>query len=176
MGAVGKRSTSRNLVLIRHAEAVRVAAGMADLGRPLSPRGHSQATLMGTLLGYSRLYPDLILCSHSERTVSTARILARVMNLEQDDPVEDSRIYLNDVATLLRVIHGVPDQCRRVFMVGHNPDISELIAELSGKSMREHPPCTVASLSFDLDSWGYVAEGKGTLNFCIHPDQYDLGL
>ncbi|MGI9213957.1 MAG: SixA phosphatase family protein [Methylococcaceae bacterium] len=176
MGATGKRPTSRNLVLIRHAEAVSVTAGIADLRRPLSPRGYAQATLMGTLLGYSKLYPDLILCSHSERTVSTARILAQAMNLEQDNPVEDSRIYLNDIATLLRVIHGVPDHCRRVFMVGHNPDISELIAELSGKPMRDQPPGTVASLCFDLDSWGYVAAGKGTLNFCIHPDQYDLGL
>jgi len=164
----------RHLILIRHAEAVSIASGLPDIQRPLSSHGQAQARLMGEWLRYAGLKPDRIVCSHSARTTATARIMARALDMDASAITEDPRIYLQPASNLIPLIHALPDDYRRVFVIGHNPDISALIGELSGEILDEQPPCTVASLTFPSDSWAYVGEGNGGLDFCIHPDRYQL--
>lgn len=160
----------RNLILIRHAEAVIASRTLPDVQRPLSTHGQAQARLMGEWLRCAGLKPDHIVCSHSARTTATARLLAHSLDLDITAITEDTRIYLQNFSGLLPLIHAWPDEYRRVFLIGHNPDISALMSELSGKALGEQLPCTVASLRFEYDSWGCVREGEGLLDFCLHPD------
>ncbi len=59
------------LLLLRHAKAVIGEGAMADIDRPLSPRGESAAKRMGPTWQSNGLVPDLVLCSPARRPRQT---------------------------------------------------------------------------------------------------------
>ncbi|MNT94839.1 hypothetical protein D3C72_2366020 [compost metagenome] len=44
-------------------------------------------------------------------------------------------------------------------LVGHNPELSELVKRLSGKGSNM-PTCVVAELRFDTKSWSKIGKSK----------------
>lgn len=163
-----------NLILIRHAQAVPGTFTLADRDRPLTQRGCLDASFMGSLLLFSDQVPDLIVSSHALRAVTTAQLLASSLAYSHERIVIDPRVYLQPVSTLLQVIQSWDDALKRIFLVGHNPDITGLVDSLSSELPFELPTAAVASISFDLGSWAYVLEGSGSLDFCVHPGVYRL--
>ncbi len=163
-----------NLILIRHAQAVPGSMTLPDSLRPLTQRGEIEASFMGALLHLSGRSPDLIVSSQAVRAVTTARLLAGSAT-DNPEPIRiESRIYLQPVSTLLQVIQSLDDSLKRIYLVGHNPDITDLVDFLTSELPFELPTAAVASISFELDSWGYVEAGSGSLDFCVHPGMYRL--
>ncbi|MFC7481813.1 SixA phosphatase family protein [Luedemannella flava] len=62
--------TIRTLAILRHAKADN-PPGVADLDRPLTPRGHADATAAGAWLAAKAILPDLVICSPARRTRET---------------------------------------------------------------------------------------------------------
>ena len=61
----------RTLLLMRHAKSSWDRPDLADLDRPLAPRGRKAAPLIARHLRDRQLVPDLVLCSHAERVRET---------------------------------------------------------------------------------------------------------
>ncbi|MEP6599899.1 MAG: histidine phosphatase family protein [Actinomycetota bacterium] len=111
------------LLLIRHAKA---ADGHPDRDRPLAPSGVAAASAIGRWLGDQQIAPDRVVVSPARRTVQTWRHAAAAGVA----PVTDERIYGNTLDDLLAVIRGTPDEVSTLALVGHNPAIHALAAEL----------------------------------------------
>jgi phosphohistidine phosphatase len=121
--------------LLRHADAETRAA--TDVERPLSDRGVRQASEVARFLKEHPTVPAVILTSPAVRTVQTAEILGRELGVEvircpwalPGMGVEEALLELK--------VYG---HLKRVMLVGHQPDLSELIAFLLGmpQSVRLH--------------------------------------
>ena len=57
--------------------------------------------------------------------------------------------------TCLTVIHKLGDKLKRVMLVSHNPELTEL-AHLSSE-ITHMPTCAVAGFTFDAKSWSNMA-------------------
>jgi len=120
--------STRTLVILRHAKAAN-PDGVPDRERPLSDRGHADATAAGAWLVHSGLLPDLVLCSPARRTRQTwhgvALALASAPQVRYDEA-----IYGAPVRTLLATVRAAAADVTTVLLIGHNPGLSELSALL----------------------------------------------
>ena len=108
------------LLLWRHAEA---AAGEPDLARPLTEHGRRQAERMAHFLA-PRLPKELrVIVSPARRAQETARALGR--SFETQDLIAPGA----GVADVLRAAHW-PSGKRPVLVVGHQPTLGEVAAQL----------------------------------------------
>jgi phosphohistidine phosphatase len=121
----GLKSGSRHLLLLRHADAVDGGCELADLDRPLSPRGRRQAAFVAKRL--AGVPVDYVLCSPSTRTRETAEPLLAARCPVMPTVVYDRRLYESNARTVLGLIRGLPDSARSVLVIGHNPWIAELL-------------------------------------------------
>ena len=170
----------RRLLLLRHAKSSWDTAGLADLERPLAPRGRRTAPLVAQLMARRCWVPDLVLCSHAERVRETWGLMAPLLG--EEIPVKTLRtIYPGAPSRLLMTLRRAPDQARTVLLIGHNPGLGALATSLCGagsKKAREKmstkfPTAGLAVIDFDVDRWSDVASGAGRLEAFVRPK--DLG-
>ena len=126
------------LYIVRHGKAVdgphasdefpRPEGYPSDWDRPLTARGEAQAAHLGEQLRSAERRLRVVLSSRYPRAIQTARIIAKAINaevrtrfeLEVDHPVSES----------LRLIDEYRGS-RAIMLVGHNPQLGELLSVLS---------------------------------------------
>ncbi len=124
------------LLLVRHAEA---APGAPDEGRELTPAGFERARELGMELAATGLRPDAILTSPLVRARQTADELARSLGVEAE--VEE---LLAPGALTGDVRRAAAGRGPTVLVVGHQPDLGQIAAELGGTEPRLQPGAMVA--------------------------------
>jgi phosphohistidine phosphatase len=166
----------KSLLLLRHAKSSWDDPDLQDHDRPLSKRGRRAAPLMGQYLTEHDLVPDRVLCSSAVRTRQTWEQVAAC--LDEHPPVEsDPDLYAADVDTLLEIVHSVDDSIERLMLIGHNPGLEMLAADLAGSGdalargrMRlKFPTAALAELTFEGDRWQDVLPGSGKLVRFVRP-------
>ena len=117
------------LVIVRHAEA---APGDPDELRPLTAAGRDAARALGERLARESI--DVILTSPLLRARETAEAIAGTSRA----PVEiDERLAPG--ATAAATKEAVSGRGETVVTVGHQPDCSEIVLELTGREQRFAP-------------------------------------
>jgi phosphohistidine phosphatase len=112
-----------DLILWRHAEAEDAAGDLPDTRRRLTARGEKQAIEMGQWLK-KRLPKNVrILVSPTERTQMTAHALGLPFEIEQ-------QIGTSTGAGDLLAASGWPDDGGTVLIVGHQPTLGRVAAQL----------------------------------------------
>ncbi len=160
--------TTRRLILLRHAKSE--GPDVRDEDRPLSWRGGRDAPVIGRWLRDHGYVPDAVVCSVARRTRQTWELVAP--ELGESPPVTfEPRAYAASAMSLLYLARELPGQSRAALLIGHNPAISELAAELAeaapvGGSSRpagiRFPTAAVAVLEFTGD-WPDLAPGQARL-------------
>ena len=157
-------STALSLYLLRHADAGDPGAWSGDdAKRPLSPKGVRQSERLGRHLAAIRFSPDAILTSPKLRALQTAEIVGRALGRE---PAIDERLANGvDVRAVEEVLTtaGRPRTC---VLVGHDPDFTDLLRELSAAQNVSMKKGAIARIDFDD---GVRADG-GDLRWLIPPD------
>ncbi|PPK97567.1 phosphohistidine phosphatase [Kineococcus xinjiangensis] len=118
------------LVVVRHAKASN-PPGVADLSRPLSPRGARDAAAAGRWIREHVAPPGLLLTSPARRTEETTAALLGQWD-ELPPVVEEERIYEASLGDLIYLVRGLDEQAP-VVLVGHNPGLSALVEDLTGE-------------------------------------------
>ena len=155
------------LFLLRHADAGDPEAWTGgDAERPLSPKGEAQAERLATFLHGVRLGVDAVISSPKVRARRTAEIVAD--GLGASVRIDDRLAGGVRASTVDNVLRDA-DSPRRVMIVGHDPDFSELLATLSGAAGLTMKKGALAR----VDVRGRVADGRGTLRWLIPPDLLD---
>jgi phosphohistidine phosphatase len=123
---------ARQLWLLRHAEA-EPHGTRTDSARRLTPRGEAQARAAGSALARLEVSFDLVLFSPKTRARQTAELAAEHWSesqralLREHEPLASSFA----AAQALDALAGF-DADARVLLVGHEPDLSCVIADLTG--------------------------------------------
>jgi len=121
---------SRELWLLRHAKAKRDEHG-EDFDRALKKSGKQDALKLGEWLKQQLLIPDLIISSPAKRAISTANKVLKA--IETDLTItEDTRLYAQGFERLKTVLAECPVDAQRVLLVGHNPELEDLLIHLVG--------------------------------------------
>lgn len=109
----------------------------SDLERPLSGKGLRQAAEVARFLREHPMVPEIILTSPAVRTVKTAEIVGDALGVE----VIRCRWALPGMSVEEALSElGAFGRFKRVMLVGHQPDLGEVIAHLLGmpQSVRVH--------------------------------------
>ena len=117
------------LFLVRHAEA---APGEPDDLRPLTSAGRDAAREVGARLAAER--PDAVLSSPLLRARETAAAIATAARLELE---AYERLAPGATADVVR--SAAAGRGETVVAVGHQPDCSEIVLELTGREVRFAP-------------------------------------
>lgn len=153
----------KTLTLIRHAKSSWDDPSMRDFDRPLNERGHGAAPDMGKRLLRRGQCPDRVYCSSARRARETALILAKAVGFPEADIKAESELYLADRGRLLERIRRFPDDADEIWLVGHNPDLTELANHLAGFHTDNLPTCAVFRVRFDCHSWQVIEPGSARL-------------
>ncbi|HVZ43099.1 MAG TPA: histidine phosphatase family protein [Ramlibacter sp.] len=114
-----------DLILWRHAEAEDEREGLDDAQRALTPRGEKQAARVGAWLDRHLPEGTRVLSSPARRCEQTALALGRKYK---------TRAELAPGATVASILQAVqwPASRHAVLVVGHQPVLGEVIAQLVG--------------------------------------------
>lgn len=148
----------KTILLMRHAKSSWDNPELDDHDRPLNKRGLHDAPRVGELLEAEELIPDLILVSSARRAQETMRLLVEACGYE--GPIEThADFYHSDVTAYLHILHNLPESVARPLIIGHNPDVEELLRMLTGIS-RHMPTATLALIELPKNSWGELVGDK----------------
>lgn len=159
----------KRLVLIRHAKSSWKHSELADFDRPLNQRGRQDAPMMGERLLKRALHPDVIVCSPALRARQTAEAIAGRLALPVQQLLFRPEIYEAEPDSLLDLIRDFDQGWQTVFLVGHNPGLTELGNLLTGDQIDNLPTCALLVIDFEVSNWRLLAPGAGTLFLYDYP-------
>ena len=153
------------LYFLRHGDAGSPTAGMNDDGRGLTDAGIAALRAAAPLWRRLNLRPDLVLSSPLPRAMRTAELVCEAVG---GSPISDER--LRPGARWGDMARSMADQpeARRVLFVGHEPDLSSAIVELSGAASVRMRKGGMACLEF----YGIPEPGGAELAWLLDPDLY----
>ena len=142
-------TTTRTLLLLRHATAEPARPGHRDADRRLSPRGEVEADGVGAFLRDRGVLPDRVLCSPATRTRQTLE------RLGLDVPVElVPLLYQAGSDEVLELVAAA--DVGTVLVVGHAPAVPGVVYDVadpgtsspaaSAAAAGRFPPATLARL------------------------------
>lgn len=166
----------KTILLFRHAKSSWNNPSLPDHDRPLAPRGEKAAPRMGAYLRDAGLVPDRVLCSTAHRARQTWDCLAPYLT-PSPEVVTSQALYEAGASDLLAALQQLPGHTGRAMLVGHNPGLEDLAAELAGygdATARRHmaakyPTAALAEIRFDTASWPEIAPAGGELIRFVKP-------
>ena len=125
---------AKQLWLLRHAEAEPRGA-VPDEQRALTERGERQASAAGAALAALGVRLDAVLTSPRARALDTARLACEARGSELEPELHAPLSAGFDADQALDLL-AAWDTSSHVMLVGHEPDFSLLIGELTGASVK----------------------------------------
>ncbi len=162
----------KKLYIIRHAKSSWVDSSLSDFERPLKNRGKRDALLIGKILNEEEKRPDLILSSSANRAISTAKIIAKELNLEKNKIVKMEDLYCANLDKITNILGNLVDEIEVVYIFGHNPNFYYLVLFLCGRVIEKFPTCAVAKIELNLKDWNKIGKNCGKLERYLTPKMF----
>jgi phosphohistidine phosphatase len=146
----------------------------------LLPRGREDVPLVGRYMKSHGYRPDLILCSTARRTVQTLELLEPLLPGQPETDYLDA-LYLAEPDNLFAHITEAPDRAENLMLVGHNPGLEQIAADLSAVPVKrkvqdkmdlmeeKFPTGALAVIDFDIGHWRAIATRSGILVDFVRP-------
>ncbi len=161
----------KNLYLIRHAKSDWSDKGKNDFDRGLNKRGKKAILIMSNVLKKKKIMPDLILCSSAKRTELTTKGLAIEIGYTGSIKYIDS-LYMAEPEEVISLIQDIDDKYNTVFIVGHNPETTELSYMITNAFIDNIPTLGIVCIELPIDNWKNMNIGEGKLKFFIYPKMF----
>lgn len=158
----------KQVLLVRHAKSRWDEFGVTDHDRGLNTRGLKAAPMMARRLLDNGVALDAIISSTAKRARLTASFIAEALAV---DVIETrSEIYGASPVDLFELIKGLFNTWEKVALVGHNPELTYLVNQLSpAREIANIPTCGMAMLAFDVQSWHQVRIDNAQLQWFDYP-------
>jgi len=112
---------------------------------------------MGKLIREHGLIPDVIISSDAVRTRLTAAAVAEAARYPGEIRL-DPRLYAASVVDILAVLRSAKGlNVETVMIVGHNPGLEELVAQLTGEP-QQLPTAALAQIVLPIERWRDLSE------------------
>ena len=154
----------KTLILLRHGKAEPSEMGRHDHDRALATRG--MANVQAQARHHTPHDGDYMLISSALRTCQTAEILLGTWNDMGHEILPEmhitQQVYLAPAEIWVDLAAMVPDKCNTLWVIGHNPGLSELVTELTGQYLGMATADAV-HISLDIENWSALSARCGTV-------------
>jgi phosphohistidine phosphatase len=162
----------KTLYLIRHAKSDWDNPLLSDFDRPLNKRGKKNAPFMGNILAKAHIHPDLILSSPALRAQMTASKIAKQIGYDSDLIVYSEMLYAADYETIKSVLKSVLSTQQTVFLIGHNPGLTEFAEYISGHAIDNIPTCGLVCVKLKEDNWKNIGRDSALFVSFDYPKKH----
>lgn len=159
----------KTLLLVRHAKSSWNNVDISDMDRPLKQSGVKDAIEIAEKLKAKKVNPDILISSPAVRAITTALIFARTLNYHYNRIVINDMVYDFSKDALLPLLKNTDDKYDVVMLVGHDPELTYLLNDLTGKAYEKTPTSSVAKINFGITQWQKIKPKKGKLIFIESP-------
>lgn len=161
----------KNLYLIRHAKSDWSDVSKSDFNRGLNKRGEKAILSMAKALKEKKIMPGIILSSSAKRAKLTAKGLAKEIEYSGKIKYIDA-LYMAEPETIQELIKDVNNKYDTLFIVGHNPETTELSNMLIDDYIDNVPTLGIVALKLPIYDWKAFKIGKGKMQFFIYPKMF----
>jgi phosphohistidine phosphatase len=160
----------KQLILVRHAKAMKRKEGLPDFVRSLIKKGVKQAKKISKKLRKHKSTPEIFLSSPANRALETAQRFAREYGYPRKKIVLKDELYnpLSEQEFLL-LVKELHDNLHSAIIFGHDPSVSNFVKFLAKNFQDDMPTCSVAIIEFKKDSWKDIAKGQGEIIYYEYP-------
>lgn len=162
----------KKIYLIRHAKSSWDDVTMDDFLRPLNGRGKRDVLFMAERLKVFHVKPHLIYSSPAKRAFKTAKEIAKVIDYDKKEIVCVEKLYESSYEDYLALIHATNDKHSSIFIIAHNPTITEVGERLSGAILTNIPTCAIVCIAFEVESFKEIREESGHILFFDYPKKH----
>jgi phosphohistidine phosphatase len=162
-----RRLKVKTVFLLRHGKSEKGPEYKTDFIRPLAKRGKKDSLLVGEFMKHYNLIPGLIISSDAERAQKTAERAASSMKYKEALQLRNE-LYTVGTESYIETVINLKDNISSVMLVGHNPDLEEVVEYLSGITM-VIPTSTLVRIDFDIPKWSDLTQGAGNITLVIKP-------
>ena len=141
----------KTILILRHAKSSWDDPTLSDYDRPLNKRGKRDAPRMGKHIQEQSLVPDRILTSSAKRARKTAKKVAKACGYTGKIKKTDS-FYHAPPGVYYEKIQDLPNKYEIVMVVGHNPTMEQLVANLTGQTVTM-PTAALAHVELPIEDW-----------------------
>ena len=152
------------LYFLRHGKAGSPRA-MDDDARELTANGIAALRSAASLWRRLNLRPDVVLTSPLPRASRTAELFCEAVG---GSPIADDRLRPGAAWADMAQAMAAHRDARRVMFIGHEPDLSSAVAELTGAASVRMRKGGLACLEF----YGIPEPGGGEIAWLLDPDLY----
>jgi phosphohistidine phosphatase len=162
----------KTLHLMRHAKSSWKQPELADRERGLNKRGRRDAPRMGAALA-ARVQPMIIHVSTAHRAQLTLEGLCRGWPALQEHPhISDEALYTFDANELLDWLSQRPENEQSLFVIGHNPALTDLVNSLVGQCcLHNLPTAGYVELNLPIGRWRDLPLGEAVLEYSLFPKE-----
>lgn len=161
----------KTIYLVRHAKAKSFFEGLPDYERSLRKGGYSDIKMIGSYLALQDVTVDLILSSYALYAQETMTYLAKLIGFNGQSHFL-KQLYYAPYEDAIKIITAQDNSINSIMLIGHNPQLNELINFLSKENISKIPTMGVVALNFETDSWADLEDKKGSLDYFIYPKQF----
>jgi len=154
---------------MRHAETLNGNGSIEDIERPLVNDGVLNTNKITSFLKENNVFPDYIISSPAVRAHETSKIIAQNLNYSIEKIIKEKMIYFGNVSSYFDIIYSISSSKSNVFLVGHNPIITQLANEFLSDKIDNMPTSCIVGLSFDVENWTEINKIKSNKLFVISP-------
>jgi len=113
---------------------------------------------MGAKLKAYKLKPDVIIASNAKRTKQTAKRIAEAVGYDTSLIKWEEKLYHCIPSVFEETLYELDNDVKTVFIVAHNPGITEFVNQLSPSfNIDNMPTCGIVAVSMDMKEWNQFA-------------------
>lgn len=168
----------KTLHLIRHAKSSWEDDTLADIDRPLAPRGIKACAIMAPEIAAAGCDFSHVFTSTAVRAETTIQLIAENLKGRQVTWTAASDLYTFSASDLLEWCRdNLPPEIDQAVIVGHNPALHDfcnrMMHDPPGKKWIEKlPTCAYAQMVLDDDSWTRLGPEKLELTRFLRPKMF----
>ncbi len=160
----------KTLHLLRHAKSDWGEPGLSDHDRPLNARGLRDAPLMGAALHHALQAISVHVSSARRAQMTLAGLCAGWPALASQRHSTEAALYAFDARELLAWLRARPDEDEALFLIAHNPGLTDLANQLvPGLRLANLPTAGYLQLRLPIEHWRAVVDCRAQLVQQIFP-------
>jgi phosphohistidine phosphatase len=164
------------VLLLRHGKSSWADSTLADIDRPLAPRGARASRKLAKYIRQNRIRPALVLCSPSLRTRQTLEAVEASLGKRCKVEIVP-QLYGASEHELLKQLQALPGAVSSVMLIGHNPGLHNLALVLASRGValpqleQKFPTGALATLVVRSEGWTGLRHGAAELVDYVVPRQ-----